>query len=328
MAPPAIIARVPDLVMSVVMVDLHGDLEESLHAMTEQGPTENVEIVLVTPAASRGAVTARYPDIEKFGAVRLVPSGNAPTTAQALASGMRAATGPVVAYCEDHIFPEPGWVETRLEAHAEGAAVVASVLRNANPASAISWALFLQAFGPFAVPVAGGPSAQLPWHQCSYRRDALPRGPELDRLLEAEGLLHAELIESGHALSLEARCVASHLNPSRPRSLGTYAWSGGRLWGAGRARHGHWRKRERIVHALLTPHTILRELRGRLLDLHRVVPERRLTVAPWLAAAIIVHAAGEAAGVLFGERSAAVRLADIELNRRAHLSAVERASPP
>jgi hypothetical protein len=305
--------------MSVVLVDVHGDLRESLRALRTQGPPEQLEIVLVAPDAE--AAGRRYPELTDFGAVRVVPSGPSPTTSTALAVGMRAARAPVVAYCEDHVFPEPGWVEARLAAHAAGAVVVGSTLRNANPAKAVSWAVFLQSFGPFAMPVAGGRSANLPWHQCSYRRDVLPLGPELEALLENEGLLHADLRGAGHTLVLESAAVAGHLNPSRLRSLVTFAWHGGRVWGAGRAAHEGWSRPRRAAHASLFPYTALRELRLRLADVHRVRPIRRRSVVFLLGLGIVIHAAGEATGVLFGSRRAAMRLTDIELNRRAHLIA-------
>jgi len=201
-----------------------------------KGPTDQLEIVLVAPDVD--AARHRYPELAACDLVTLVASGASPTTSMALARGVRTARGAVVAYCEDHAFPEPGWVQARLAAHAAGAAVVGGTLRNANPATVVSWASHLQSVGPFAMPVAGGRSAILPWHRCSYSRDVLPLGPGLEDLLENEGLLHADLVRAGHTLVLESAAVAHHLNPSRLRSLLVHAWVGGRVWGAGRASTG------------------------------------------------------------------------------------------
>jgi hypothetical protein len=305
--------------MSVVLIDLHGDLRDSLCALRAQGPTAQLEIVLVAPDAE--AARERYPELAGFNAVSVVASGAASTTSMALAVGVRAAGAAVVAYCEDHVFAEPGWAQARLAAHAAGAAVVGGTLRNANPATAVSWAGYLQNFGPFAMPVAGGRSASLPWHQCSYRRDVLPLGQELEALLETEGLLHADLLRDGHTLVLESAAVAGHLNPSRLRSYLAHAWLGGRVWGAGRARHEGWSRVRRAAHALLFGRTAVRELRMRLADVQRVIPSRGPSVAVLLAAGIAVHAAGEAMGVLLGDGGAAIRRTDVELNRRAHLTA-------
>jgi hypothetical protein len=249
------------------------------------------------------------------------------TTSAAMAGGFRAARCEFVAYCEDHVLPEPGWVQARLAAHASGATVVGGTLRNANPATALSWAAYLQSFGPFAMPVAGGRSAQLPWHQCSYRRDVLPMGPELEPLLENEGLLHAELRRAGHVLVIESNAIAGHFNTSRPRSLLSHCWLGGRVWGAGRAQHEGWSWFQRTVNALLFPRNAMRATRSRLADVDRVVPARRHEVAVCLALGILVHAIGEAIGVLFGVGNALTERADLELNRRAHVTAAELRRP-
>lgn len=302
-----------------MLIDLHGDLRESLRALRAQGPPEQLEVVLVTSAAE--AARRVYPELASFNSVRLVDSGPAPTTSKAMAAGFRAARGAVVAYCEDHVFPEPGWARARLAAHAAGAAVVGGTLRNANPDTTASWAGYLQSFGPFAMPVAGGRSSSLPWHQCSYRRDVLPLGPELEGLLENEGLLHSDLLNAGHALVLESAAVAGHLNPSRLSSFLAHVWLGGRVWGAGRARHKRWSRVRRAAHALLFPRTALRELRARLADVERVIPRRARSVTALMATGILVHAMAEAIGAVWGEGEATMRRADVELNRRAHLTA-------
>lgn len=303
--------------ISLIMVDVHADLGPMLRALGTEAMLDRAEAVLVTDQPD--SLVARYPELGAFSAVTTTAAGGAQTTGQLMAAGIRAANAPLVAFCEDHVLPEPGWIQARLTAHAAGAAVVGGVLRNANPASAVSWAVFLQAFGPFAAPTAGGRSRQLAWHQCSYVRELLPLGGRLDFLLETEGLLHAELAAAGNTLVVAADCVVSHVNPSRPRSLVAYAWNGGRVWGAARSAHGRWPVRQRVWHVLLTPHTIRRELRSRRADLDRVILDRRRSIAPVLALAIVLHALGEATGVLLGDRGAATRLADIELNRRAHL---------
>jgi hypothetical protein len=305
--------------MSVVVIDTHGGLEETLRALHAQGLTERLEIVLVTPDAE--LTWGRYPELAAFESVKVCDLGASSTTSQALAVGVRAAQGAVVTYCEDHVFPEFGWADARLAAHADGAAVVGSALRNANPDTAVSWANYLQSFGPFAMPVAGGRSANLPWHQCSYRRDVLPLGPELEALLENEGLLHADLRRAGHSLVLESASVAGHLNASRLRSHLTLAWLGGRVWGAGRAGHEGWSRVRRAAHASLFLRSAVGELRSRLGDVHRVVPRGRRSVGLLLGVGTLVHAAGEAVGVLFGDGGATLRRADLELNRRAHLIA-------
>ena len=307
--------------MSLVLVDLHGSQGETLRALRAQGPPDQLEIVLVAPDPN--LVAARYPELAEFGVLRTVSCDPSTTAGPAKAAGFRAARAPIVAYVEDHAFPEPGWVEAKLAAHTAGAAAVGTALRNANPATAASWAHLVQCFGPFVLPVAGGRSANLPWHQCSYRRELLPQGPELETLLESEGLLHAQLHRSGHTLVLERAAVAAHVGTSRVRALVSSAWHGGRVWGAQRAQYEGWSRARRAAHAALFPHTIQRELRRRLADVERIIPSRRRTVVPLMGLAIVVQSVGEAVGVLFGARQAVIKYTDLELNRRAYLSREE-----
>jgi len=307
--------------MSVVVVDLCGDLGDTLRSLCAEGSSDLVEVVLVTPDPDGARI--RYPELEQFAAVQVLRTSDPPTTGAARATGFRAASAPVVTYCEEHAFPEPGWVAARLAAHDAGAAAVGAGLRNVNTDTAVSWAHCIQCFGPFVVPVAGGRSSNLPWHQTSYRRELLPDGPELESLLECEGLLHDELHRAGHTLVFEPAAVAGHLSPSRLRSLFAAAWYGGRVWGAGRAKHGAWSPRHRLTHAALFPHTAFRELRLRLIDSHRVIPSRWRSVALLLGPAIVVHAVAEAVGVLFGAGDTLGKFNDIELNRRAYLTADE-----
>jgi hypothetical protein len=314
--------------ISVVMIDSHGDLGESMSALSCQGPPEQIELVLVTPERDHSLAAARYPELDTFGAVQVVTAGGPLSAATGFAAGIRAARAPLVAYCEEHALPDPGWAQARIDAHAAGATAVGAVLRNANPRTAVSRATFVRDFGPFAAPTVGGPSRELPWHQCSYRRDAIPLGAELDRLLETEGLLHAHLRAAGHQLVVESRCSVGHLNVSRWSSLLAATWSGGRIWGARRAGYRRWSLARRLLHCLLTPPWIVREFRLRLVDLKRVAPARRWRVFVPLAIAMLAHAMGEVAGVLWGVGTSDQRLADVELNRRAHLVPRETLARP
>lgn len=66
------------------------------------------------------------------------------STAEARAAGIRQANAPVVAFVEDHSYPDPDWAERLIEAHRKLWAAVGPVMMvNANPATMISWPIFL-----------------------------------------------------------------------------------------------------------------------------------------------------------------------------------------
>src|SRR5262245_64440527 len=80
--------------------------------------------------------------LEDFGAFVIVEVGNA-TQFAARAAAIRAATAPIVALQEDHAYPDAGYAEALLRAFAEGCHAVGPTLFNANPASALSRAMFV-----------------------------------------------------------------------------------------------------------------------------------------------------------------------------------------
>ena len=59
------------------------------------------------------------------------------------------AHAPIVALAEDHCFPEPGWADALIRAHQGPWAVVGPVVRNANPATIVSWCDFVIGYGPW-----------------------------------------------------------------------------------------------------------------------------------------------------------------------------------
>ena len=77
------------------------------------------------------------------------------------AAGIRLARGPVTCVVEDHAYPAADWVERLVAAYrAPGGRVGAagSVVANANPASSVSWANLLIAYGTWFEPMAAGES--------------------------------------------------------------------------------------------------------------------------------------------------------------------------
>ena len=118
---------------------------------------------------------------------------------ESAAAGVRAARAPIVAFAEDHCFPEPAWARALLEAYAAGdIAAVGAVFRNANPGTLVSWCDFAIAYGPWIDPTPGGDQPFIAGHNSSYRRDVLLElGGRLDDLLESETVLHLELRARG-----------------------------------------------------------------------------------------------------------------------------------
>ena len=92
---------------------------------------------------------------------------------EARARGVRAARAPIVAFTEDHSFPQPGWAAALVAAFTGGVSVVGPMVENANPGSAVSWANFLLEYGEWMPPGRPHGHAHLPGHNSAYRRAVL-----------------------------------------------------------------------------------------------------------------------------------------------------------
>jgi hypothetical protein len=249
-------------------------------------------------------------------------------TAQAAgyAAGVRAASAPVVAFCEDHSFPAPGWAEALVAAHVADWAAVGPVVANANPGSAISWADFLLGYGPWIDPTPAGELDYLPGHNSSYKRDVLlGYEPDLEAWLEAETVLHWDLRKRGRRLYLEPRARTHHFNFSRGSSwlaatfLSGRTFAGRRLDGAGPTR--------RAVYVAATPLVPLIRLRRFLRNLNRSATAPPLArILPAIALELVVSAAGEAAGYALGPGSAPAQVSRYEFVRGRHVNARDRAA--
>ena len=308
--------------LSVVTVSPDGldALEDTLAALRAQSGVDRMELVVVAPRE----VPADPKSLAGFGATRRVAVGEIETLAPAIAAGMRAASGPVVAYAEEHSLPEPGWAEALISRHRGPWAAVAWSLENANSKTLTSWAHLLVDFGPAVAPVESGECmGPLPWHHVSYKREELlARDDRLEELLETESLLHDELRAEGRRIYLEGRAASRHLNVSRLRPHLASHYFEGRASGATRARTQRWSPARRLAHAVGSPLIPLVRLRRLIPDVRRVRARsgRRWALIPRLGLGLAVTALGEAVGYLFGPGRSRRRLLAVELDRRDHLS--------
>lgn len=305
---------IPEL--SVVLVGA-GDarsIEKTFRHLAAQTIQDRVEIVVSVPEAGTldlGALPA-----EGFWDVRVVNAGPVTTTAQARVPAIRAASGPVVAFVEDHSFPEAVWAERLVAAYASGPwAAVAPVIANANPGSAMSWANFLIEYGPWAW--ADGPTEpeHLPGHNGSYRRDVLlAYGDRLGGMLEAESLIHWDLTGRGERILLLPDIRIEHVNFSRLGATMQLRVLGGRAFAASRAEG--WSVRRRALYALASPAIpavrLARTVRDAWATPHRGAALRAL---PHLTGMLLLDGLGEMLGYATGAGRARAWLGRIEIRR-------------
>src|SRR6185295_6477622 len=124
----SVVALTPDRIDNIHTVLLH---------LQAQAAHAELELVIVAPTAESIPRDARV--LQGFWDVVVVPFGDVAAAAPAArAAGVRAARAPIVAFVEDHSFPQPGWAEALIAAHQQDWAVVGPAVGNANPETALS----------------------------------------------------------------------------------------------------------------------------------------------------------------------------------------------
>ena len=311
--------------LSVVLVcDRVDTIARTLCHLRHQTAADRLELVVVVTRAAGLSAAALGP--EPFAGVRVVEIEDLSSLSRGWAAGVRAATGPVIAFGESHCYPNPTWAEALIAGHRGPWAAVGPGMTNANPGSSLSWAALLLDYGPWLEPARAEEREDLPGHNSSYKASVLAAyGRRLEGLLEAETFLHADLRAQGHRLRLEPAARVAHLNVSRMRSWAVERLAAGRRFAGARARG--WKPRRRALYALGAP--LIPLVRA-----VRLVPDwRRCTqvsdlpavTLPVLGLGLIISAAGEFLGYVLGSGDSVRFLSAMELHKERHLAAGDRA---
>ena len=299
------------------------DVAVTLRHLATQTVRHLLEIVLVTPSASRLAIDPTV--FQGFWGHQVVEFGSFSSIARANALGVHRARGEVVAFAEDHCFPDAPWAEALLAAHREPWAVVGPVFRNANPSTIVSWCDFLIGYAPWMEPAPLGPMPFLPGHNSSYKRAVLlAYGDDLEAMLEAEAVLHLDLGRQGHRLLLEPRARVAHLNFASMPVWVRVQYLCGRVFAGTRALR--WGMARRLLFAAGSPLIPLVRLGRTLRELHRPERPRHLAwrLLPTLLVGLAMDGAGQAVGYLAGCGDATGRLARFEFHRIAYVTEEDR----
>jgi Glycosyl transferase family 2 len=218
--------------------------------LRRQTLANRLEVVFVAMGRPDFAADARA--CEKFHGIRVVLTDRR-SHGHACAEGVRAARADVVAFAEDHCFPEPGWAEALLAGYdSPDVAAVGPVFRNANPGTLVSWCDFVIGYGPWIDPRAGGDRPFLAGHNSSYRREVLlALGDRLAEALESETVLHLALRSQGKRLVVQPGAHAAHTNFGLFSVWLPVQYHSGRVFGAERARQWGWARR--LFYAAASP---------------------------------------------------------------------------
>jgi hypothetical protein len=219
--------------------------------LARQTAARRMELILVVP--SRNTMPLKEEDLRRFLACRILEVGGFRSDADAKARGVRAASAPLIAFCEDHAFPAHAWAETLIRRHGEREwAVVGPTMCNANPAAAASRGCFLVFYGHFSHPHESEQVADLPSNNAAYRAELLQGlGDRLTAAMAAESILHAEWKRQGKLLCQAPECRAWHMQPSRLWPAMMEYFFSSRLFAHHRA--GAWTAARRRLYIMLSP---------------------------------------------------------------------------
>jgi len=308
-----------------VILSTPGDfsaIRKTLAHLTKQTARESLELVIV--ATSRDALQPDERVLTAFPRHRIVELGEFSSLGAANAAGVRAASAPLVVLAEDHCFPDPDWAQQLIKAHEGPWVAVGPAVRNANPATAASWADLFIGYGPWLEPIQAKDVPFLPGHNSSYKRSVLLTFDErLAELLNVETVLHWELRRQGHRLRLEPSARVAHTNFSLWSSWLPVLWLHGRAFAAQR-RKG-MSAAARALFALGSPLIPFVRL-ARIVPTARSTPLRLqlLRSLPAMLLGLSVDALGQMAGYAFGATLGDDRLAQYECHRVQHVTARDR----
>jgi len=312
-------SNLPEMSVVIVTPDDYETIRKVIKCLHAQTVRDRLQLIIVAPSAETLVVDPQ--ELKDFFQYRVVGVGKIGSIASGSAAGLRQADAPLVAFVEEHSYPNPEWAEALIKVHQQPWAAVGPVMRNANPGSLTSWVDFLIHYGRWLDPVPAGPIDHLPGHNSSYKRSILlDYGTSLEDMIEAESVLHWDLGAKGYKLYLEPAAKISHLNFERFSSWTSAQFHSGRLFAATRAKL--WSFSRRLLYIGGTPlipavclWRTLRHLR-RSQEQYHLFPK----ILPVLTLGLVINAAGEMAGLLLGAGNAKEKMGNLEFHRERHLN--------
>ncbi|MGD9652341.1 MAG: glycosyltransferase [Candidatus Dadabacteria bacterium] len=242
----------------------------------------------------------------------------------AWADAIKKARAPIVAFGENHAFPEPEWAEAVIEAHKGPWTAVGSVFKNANPYTGNSWVQLYMTYGQYTEPIRSGEVGDLHGHNGTYKRDALLEyGDRLGNILVRANILHMDLRAKGHRLYMEDKAVIHHVNVSKTVSIILDLFYNGWLYTAALADYKGLSRLERLKGIVMEPPIIAKHFLGTLGSIRRAGKSKELLprTLPIITAGLISHMAGKIWGYIAGNGNAQRYINSYEFDRYKYITA-------
>lgn len=315
----------PGLSVMLVTPNNYQTIRKTIRHLGAQTARDRMEVVIVAPSrANLGLVES---ELAGFQNVVIVEVGEIKRASLVKMAGVRAASAAVVAFAEDHCYPEPEWAARLIAAHDGNWAAVGPLMLNANPRTMLSWAGLVLHFGCCIEETPSHRSEHLPWHNIAYKRDLLlGYGERLPGLIAFEGFLLADLKARGHEFYFDAAAKTAHVNVSRWRSWIPHSYWGGRMYGGLRVRNNQWPLSRRLLYTGGAPLIPFIRFYRTCMRIHELGLKRKLLpwVFPAMVSGLIAHTLGEMSAYAFGMGNAEEQYMRFELSRFKHIAAGDR----
>ena len=311
-------------------------IQKSLECLLSQTAASRIDFILSadSPALLQEAERFLSPQA-RFAKSRFLLH-RTPYLTRARVQSAAEATGDVVAFMEDHSFPEPNWAEEIIAAFesSEHIEAAAPVMVNPHPDSAVSRAQFLLFHGLHGMPERGRDPGRfedtgaLPWHNTAYRRHALIEAIGGDEdLFQTEGLLQERIRSSRSKVRFVicTRTTLEHVNMSRMAPALGHAFHGGRIYGSNVARQRQWGVAHKVVHFASFPAlAVLKIVRWAPILNDRSSLQKTLSTFSVAGVVALAHAWGESMGACLGQGESLNAIMEFEYDRSRFLCPAER----
>lgn len=194
--------------LSVVIASTHSadSLADCIASFVNQPGADEIELIIAESSNHRRAEQLR----SAYPSVRVLHFDEPKSIPELRAIGLLNARGAIVAMTEDHCLADTHWVANVLRAHQSPHWVIGGAVENAATERLIDWAVFFCEYGRYMLPIAPGPTADLPGPNVSYKREALERFGDLLEAATWEPLWHGRLLSQGVQLINDPNLVMYH----------------------------------------------------------------------------------------------------------------------
>ena len=308
--------------ISVIITSISGyeSIRTTIEHLQKQTVADSLEVIVISPSLSLTA--SEEEAFRHFYSYVWIETDLETGLYDAWVRAVHESQAPIVAFGENHAFPEPEWAEALIKAHKGPWAGVGSVIKNANPGSVNSWAQLYMTYGRWTGPVETGEAEDIPGHNSSYKRSILLEyGSELKYLLIRTNIMNMDLRARGHRLYMDKSAAVNHVNVSKTSSIPIDLFYNGQLYTAALAHYQKWSFLKRIFHALLEPLIMLRYFQGTIHFLRRDGRSEKLIPAalPIIITGLTFHFLGKLKGYVVGFGNAQEKINSYEFDRIKHL---------